>query len=417
MEYKCKYCNKDYSSYQSLWIHNKKYHNVINKNGIHSVKSCLQNVQIGIQNVSNHNTNTKVINKNTICKYCNSELSNRQSRWRHEKICKIQEKLKTESLKIENQKLNEKIQELENNQKLNKKIIQQNKTKNINNGKINNGKIINNKIIINNPGSENIDSLTFEEVKMIMDNEISSVIKLIEYINFNENKPENHQTSQKKALLFSNLVYRQTQFRICITNSNKSDSYCTTALDGPYLSKFNSKTKTIDKTRKRYFFEEIICKHIDNHKLLYEKFKKKFSFRRKEHIEGIIFALQKMKDNSFNDRIMNEMIRDLNLISYNNRGLIQNTWNCNDNDEEFMKIILKDPKYVTDEDLMKLKKNRESAKKSSSISSDDSSSDSNSNCSNDPLSLKSGKQKKSFYISEDLSNMSDSDSDNELNKN
>ncbi len=26
MEYRCNICNKDYSSYQSLWIHNKKYH-------------------------------------------------------------------------------------------------------------------------------------------------------------------------------------------------------------------------------------------------------------------------------------------------------------------------------------------------------------------------------------------------------
>ncbi len=26
MEYKCKLCVKDYSSYQSLWIHTKKYH-------------------------------------------------------------------------------------------------------------------------------------------------------------------------------------------------------------------------------------------------------------------------------------------------------------------------------------------------------------------------------------------------------
>lgn len=27
MHYRCNICNKDYSSYQSLWIHNKKFHN------------------------------------------------------------------------------------------------------------------------------------------------------------------------------------------------------------------------------------------------------------------------------------------------------------------------------------------------------------------------------------------------------
>lgn len=36
MVYKCNVCNKDYSSYKSLWNHSKKYHNdnqhKINKN-------------------------------------------------------------------------------------------------------------------------------------------------------------------------------------------------------------------------------------------------------------------------------------------------------------------------------------------------------------------------------------------------
>jgi uncharacterized Zn-finger protein len=29
MEYRCNKCNKKYSSYQSLWIHNKKYHTIV----------------------------------------------------------------------------------------------------------------------------------------------------------------------------------------------------------------------------------------------------------------------------------------------------------------------------------------------------------------------------------------------------
>lgn len=68
MEYKCKVCIKDYSSYQSLWIHNKKYHKY---------------------NV-NHNVN--IVNHNVIiCKFCKKKFSARQSRWRHEKICKVNE--------------------------------------------------------------------------------------------------------------------------------------------------------------------------------------------------------------------------------------------------------------------------------------------------------------------------------------
>ncbi len=56
-----------------------------------------------------------------------------------------------------------------------------------------------------------------------------------------------------------------------------------------------------------------------------------------------------IKANSFNSKIMGEFIRKLNLISYNNRDLIQDTWTGSgkkyehDSDEEFMAILLDDP--------------------------------------------------------------------------
>ncbi len=54
-----------------------------------------------------------------------------------------------------------------------------------------------------------------------------------------------------------------------------------------------------------------------------------------------------MKENSFNSKIMGEMIRNLNLLSYNKRELIQETWSGkkydNDSDEEFMAMLLDDP--------------------------------------------------------------------------
>ncbi len=53
-----------------------------------------------------------------------------------------------------------------------------------------------------------------------------------------------------------------------------------------------------------------------------------------------------MKENSFNSKIMGEMIRNLNLLSYNKRELIQETWSGkkydNDSDEEFMAMLLDD---------------------------------------------------------------------------
>jgi hypothetical protein len=89
MEYICKTCNKHYKSYQSLWNHNHKYHdinaNTQNTNGIHSEHIMSTN---GI-----HSEHNKLIedetNKNNICKFCKKELYNRQSRWRHELKCEI----------------------------------------------------------------------------------------------------------------------------------------------------------------------------------------------------------------------------------------------------------------------------------------------------------------------------------------
>jgi hypothetical protein len=212
-----------------------------------------------------------------------------------------------------------------------------NKTKinKINNGNSNkvNGNMINTNITINKTGSENINLLNYEDVSIIFDNEISSVIKLIELVNFSENTPENH-------------------------------SFCSTNLDSPYLSFYNTDTNSINKERKRYFFEEVICKSIQNHEILYSSFKNKFNFVKQKQIEDNINSLKKIKENSFSSKIMGEMIRKLNLISYNNRDLIQTTWTSSKNrkydyesDEEFMTMLLDDPetqKVIAEENNKKL---------------------------------------------------------------
>jgi hypothetical protein len=213
-------------------------------------------------------------------------------------------------------------------------IKSENKTKinNINKNKIN-GNMINTNITINKTGNENINLLNYEDVSIIFDNEISSVIKLIELVNFNENTPDNH-------------------------------SFCSTNLDSAYLSFYNTDTNSINKERKRYFFEEVICKSIQNHEILYSKFKNKFSFVKQKQIEDNISSLKKIKENSFSSKIMGEMIRKLNLISYNNRDLIQTTWTNSNNrkydcesDEEFMTMLLDDPetqRVIAEENKKKL---------------------------------------------------------------
>jgi len=301
MEFKCKICNKNYKSYQSLWNHNHKYHDNDNHN---------QPQSDHILTHFNHKNPHSATN-NLSCNYCNKIFSRIDSLNRHLKTCKI----KNEQEVISKSNLEETIKKIiKNEMKNNKKS-----TTNIRvNGNVFNGN--NNdsgpKIIINKTGSENINQLTYNEVSAIFDNEISSVIKLIELVNFNESKPENH-------------------------------SFCSTALESPYLSFYNTDTNTVNKERKRYFFEEVICKSIQNHEILYGKFKNKFNSIKRKQIEDNIYNLKKIKENSFNSKIIGEMIRNLNLLSYNNRDLVQDTWTGrkyeHESDEEFMAMLLDDP--------------------------------------------------------------------------
>ena len=68
MQYRCNICNKDYSSYQSLWIHNKKFHNIIVTNMTPTVTNMTPTVT---------NMTPNVTNKVYECKFCKPNQINR----------------------------------------------------------------------------------------------------------------------------------------------------------------------------------------------------------------------------------------------------------------------------------------------------------------------------------------------------
>ena len=108
--FKCNTCNKDYSSYKSLWNHNKKFHNnnvVIcgSVGGENVVKSgCTRGDNV--VEVKNNNNQHKYN-----CKFCSKKFNDRSNKHKHEKTCK--NKI---NLEEENKKLKEEIILLENNQ-------------------------------------------------------------------------------------------------------------------------------------------------------------------------------------------------------------------------------------------------------------------------------------------------------------
>lgn len=192
-EYKCVMCNKEYSSYNSLWNHNNKYHKDIDKS------------------------------KKFICKYCGNRFSHKQSKYNHEKNnCKrrlekdtivlqeleklkeevkkikqnkeINENKEIEKLKEENKKLKEKptfanptlktIKKILNNKKSVIKTNNSNNTTNSNNNSNNTINNIQNNNIIVNFGSDNIlEKLTMKEKTQIMDSKWNCIDKLIEITN------------------------------------------------------------------------------------------------------------------------------------------------------------------------------------------------------------------------------------------
>jgi hypothetical protein len=308
MTFICNVCKKEYKSYQSLWNHNHKYHTTNNKHLSASDKH--ENQQLSAFDKQN-------INK-LACKYCKKIFKHLQSRWRHEKTCntKKQNEIENNTYKQELQKLKKDVEKLKNH-KPTKKVI------NINNGVIansntnSNNNLNNNsnnkKITINKTGTENILELNDTEVTDIFNKEIEGVIKLIELLNFNERLPSNH-------------------------------SFCTTALESSYLSTYNTKTNTIDKDRKKYFFDELFTKAVERQEILYTNNKNKFKSSKRKQIEDNIENLKAIKNSDFNNKIIKELMKKLNLLTYNKRTVIQNTWSNNNNsdsdDDDYFKNLM-----------------------------------------------------------------------------
>ncbi len=302
MEYICNICNKKYKTYQSLWIHNKKFH--LNKSNNNS-KLTLDNSKLTLDNssITPNNTNKYV------CENCGKFYKYSQGKWKHKQTCSEIKYSNIKNIETEIIELKKEVNNLKNN-----KII--------NNGTVVNGNIINGNIIqskINETGHENILELNDKEVTDIFNKEIEGVIKLIELVNFNERLPLNH-------------------------------SFCTTALDSQYVSTYNSETKSIDKDRKKYFFDSIFSKAIERQEILYKNNKNKFEESKRIQIEENIDFLKKIKNSDFNNKILKEFMKKINLLSYNKRQIVQNTWlqSQPDTDNYFLELANEEEKNIKD---------------------------------------------------------------------
>jgi hypothetical protein len=174
------------------------------------------------------------------------------------------------------------------------KLSSNNTTNNTNNGTINNNNNI--QIIINKNGTENINELNEIEIKEIFANNFESIIKFIQHMNFNSRLPSNH-------------------------------NFCTTSLEGQYLSVYNTEKSEQMKERKKYFFEDLLSRSVSRMEILYKKNKSKFKKDKQIKIEEDIMTLKDIRDRDMNDVLLREMLKKLNLLSYNYKETVMKTWN------------------------------------------------------------------------------------------
>jgi hypothetical protein len=275
--YYCKDCNKNYQSYTGIYLHNKKYHtkNEINNNTNNNTKNEINNNN---NNTNNTNTNNNT-NNNKIynCRYCNSEYKYKQNRWRHEKTCR-NENL---SLKKQIEILTKKVNELSN------RPVNININNNINNNNNNN----NNTIIINEIGKEDISFLSLEDKQNILKAGLNSLFKLVEKINFNDNQPSNH-------------------------------NFCVTSINDKHASVIDTDNNKIIKAEKSSLFDSVAF----NNFIKLESIANNPEFS-KEEISKYKQEISKLKDMLFiNNNGLKIFHNELNIISYNNKDMILDTW-------------------------------------------------------------------------------------------
>lgn len=272
MVYRCITCNKIYSSYQSLWNHNKKFHNNLTSERLHMTSNDF-NLTSNDFNLTSNDFNTKIINK-YLCQYCNNEFTRKNNLNYHIKN-RCKEKIKKDKeeniYKQQIEKLTNDLEKLKN--KSNNKIITYNTLTN------------NNLTNINNIGNEKISDLTRDEKKYIMSHGMNSIISLAEHLNFNEKLPNNH-------------------------------NFYVSALNDKHLNTIDDKTKTIIKEQKKNIFDRLLFAHIEK----LEKINKNINYKDFDTV------LTKLKNIIFLKQMRKQYFDQLNMLAYNKRNLIIKTW-------------------------------------------------------------------------------------------
>jgi hypothetical protein len=297
MSLTCINCNKNYKSRSGLWKHMLIHKDMTGNTNV--TKSDHLETKLLPFDGNNGNIQSDDLIKYS-CSKCNKHLSNRHSKSRHEKKCTI---ISSENIMEKFQKLENEICEIKN-----KPNIVNNYTSNTLN-KVD--------YIITAPGKESIQHLSFDEQQNIMLKGLNSLTYLIELINFNKDMPLNH-------------------------------SYCVTALNDKHASMIDDKTNSIIKTDKTTLFDKVLVNNLKNLETIATN--PQFSYGKRTEYRNKIDQLKEILFKNKNG--LKRYYSEINLISYNNKDLILETWASLKSLDKIIKSENDTPKLLGFEDLV-----------------------------------------------------------------
>ena len=289
-------CEKCYKIFKDKKLLNRHYKNKINCG---KTEKIINNINIILNNIDNNLNNffKLSIESKIKCHYCNNNYFNSNNLKRHINIyCVNKKKLLEEKNKyIDIIKQKEEELKIINNYKdeIKKYKLTSKKNININNGTINNNNnIINNNVIFNN--NVNIKPFGKEDLSHISDNKYKEYIKkllpgllnFIKDVHFSPDKPENHNICVSKLNSSTIAVYKNKQWNAFKKNETISQLV-------------NSKITTLD--NKFY-------KNEENNLL--------------NQIE--INNFNNCIARCFDDDRKKNLYKDVELLMYNNRKIIDN---------------------------------------------------------------------------------------------